>query len=422
MANSDPPNPAMKILVADDSEPERRLLAGLLQKWDYEAVLASNGAEAWKMFQAGDFRLVLTDWMMPEMSGIELIQRIRKLDLPGYIYLVILTGRNQKEDLVEAMDAGADDFVPKPIHPGELRSRLRHGERIVRLERRLADQNRELRQTQAALVQSEKLASLGQMAAGMAHEINNPIAFVANNLAVLKRDVSAALAVLDAYREIQGELADAAPQLTARAIEKETECDLEWIRANVEQLFDRSQAGLDRVRQTVNNLRDFARLDEATIDSLDVNAALQSTVKLLHHEIEEHCLSLKTDFACVRPVLCQPGKIHQVLHSLLVNAIQASHTGGVIELRTTDDDDAVVVEVEDHGCGIEPFNMPRIFEPFFTTKPVGSGAGLALAACYGIVRDHGGTIGVESEAGKGSMFRVRLPCLPAPAGTQPVMG
>jgi signal transduction histidine kinase len=420
MANPDPPNPAMKILVVDDSEPERRLLAGLLRKWDYEAVLATNGAEAWEMFQAGDYRLVLTDWMMPEMSGIELIQRIRKLDLPGYVFLVILTGRHEKEDLVEAMDAGADDFVAKPIHPGELRSRLRHGERIVRLERRLAEQNRQLRETQAALVQSEKLASLGQMAAGMAHEINNPIAFVANNLAVLKRDLTAALAVLDAYREVQSELADAAPQLTARAIEKETACDLNWIRANVGQLFDRSQAGLDRVRQTVNNLRDFARLDEAAFDALDVNAALRSTANLLHHEIEQKRLVLKTEFATVRPVLCHPGKIHQVLHSLLLNAIQASKCSGVIEFRTTAENDAVVVEVEDHGCGIDPANMPRIFEPFFTTKPVGSGAGLALAACYGIVRDHGGTIGVESEAGRGSVFRVRLPCQPSAAAKQKV--
>src|SRR5262245_61135056 len=149
MTNSDPPDPAMKILVADDSEPERRLLAGLLRKWNYDAVLATNGAEAWQMFQAGDYRLVLTDWMMPEMSGIELIQQIRKLELPGYVYLMILTGRNQKEDLVEAMDAGADDLVPKPVHPGELRSRVRHGERIVRLEGSLTEQNRKLLATQA---------------------------------------------------------------------------------------------------------------------------------------------------------------------------------------------------------------------------------------------------------------------------------
>ena len=421
MPTPDPPNPAMKILVVDDSGPERRLLAGLLKKWGYEAVLASDGAEAWQMFQAGSYPLVLTDWIMPEMCGIELIQRIRKLDLPGYVFLVILTGRNQKEDLVEAMDAGADDFVPKPVHPGELRARVRHGERIVRLERRLAEQNHQLRQTQAALVQSEKLASLGQLAAGMAHEINNPIAFVANNLAVLKRDVTAAMSVLDAYREVRSDLADVAPQLTARAIEKETFCDLHWIRANVEQLFDRSQSGLDRVRKIVTNLRDFARLDEAAFDALDVNAALESTANLLHHEFEEKRLALRTDFASARPVLCHPGKIHQALHSLLLNAIQASRSGGVIELRTTTDDEAVVIEIEDHGCGIEPANMPRIFEPFFTTKPVGSGAGLALAACYGIVRDHGGTITVESEAGRGSLFRVRLPCQPATARNQPML-
>jgi signal transduction histidine kinase len=408
----------MKILVADDSEPERRLLARLLRKWDYEAVLATNGAEALQMFQAGAYRLVLTDWMMPEMSGIELIQQIRKLDLVGYVYLVILTGRNQKEDLVEAMEAGADDFVTKPVHPGELRARVRHGERIVRLERRLAEQNRELRETQAALVQSEKLASLGQMAAGMAHEINNPIAFVANNLAVLKRDVSSVLAVLDAYRESQSELAGATPQLTARAIEREAACDLEWIRANVTQLFDRSQAGLDRVRQIVNNLRDFARLDEADFDALDVNAALRATASLLHHEFEQKRLALRTDFDSLSTVLCHPGKIHQVFHSLLLNAIQASHSGGVIALRTTAENHMVVIEVEDHGCGIEPVNMPRIFEPFFTTKPVGSGSGLALAACYGIVRDHGGTIGVESEVGRGTLFRVRLPCQSTPVGKQ----
>jgi two-component system, NtrC family, sensor kinase len=411
----------MKILVADDSEPERRLLAGLLRKWEYDSQLASDGAEAWRLFQAQPYPLVLTDWIMPEMSGIELIQRIRKLDLPFYVYIVILTGRNEKEDLIEAMDAGADDFVAKPVHPGELRARVRHGERIVRLERRLADQNRQLRETQAALVQSEKLASLGQLAAGMSHEINNPIAFVANNLAVLKRDVAAAMSVLDAYREVQSELAGSAPQLTARAVEKEAECDLDWIRGNVELLFDRSQTGLARVRQIVSNLRDFARLDEAEFDELDVNAALRSTVNLLHHELEAKRLVLKTDFAAVNPVLCHPGKINQVFHSVLLNAIQASHSTGVIELRTISDDKGVTVEVEDHGCGIDRGNLPRIFEPFFTTKPVGSGAGLALAACYGIVRDHGGTIGVESEAGRGSLFRVRLPYQPALADRQRTM-
>ena len=206
---------AMKILVVDDSDVMRKLLEGLLKTWDYEVVPATNGAEAWQLFQQDPVPLVLADWMMPEMSGLELVRRIRKLNLPGYVYIVILTGRNEKEDLVEAMDAGADDFVAKPIHPGELRVRVRHGERIIRLERQLAEQNRQLRDTQAALVQSEKLASLGQLAAGMAHEINNPIAFVANNLAVLKRDVTAAMGVLDTYRGARDELGRADPQCAA---------------------------------------------------------------------------------------------------------------------------------------------------------------------------------------------------------------
>jgi signal transduction histidine kinase len=196
------------------------------------------------------------------------------------------------------------------------------------------------------------------------------------------------------------------------------DCELDWIRENVPLLFERSMAGLARVCKIVSNLRDFARLDEAQIDELDLGAALQSAVNLLGPEIQRKQLTLATEFTATRRVLCHPAKINQVLHSLLLNAIQASHSGGPIALRTIAEGDAVVVEVEDHGCGIDRANLARIFEPFFTTKPVGEGTGLALAACYGIVRDHGGTIGVESEAGRGSLFRVCLPCQPAGADYQ----
>lgn len=408
----------MKVLIADDSDVMRALLAGSLTKLGYEVVTATNGAEAWQLFQNDPVPLVLTDWMMPELSGLELIQRIRGMNLPGYVYIVLMTGRNEKEDLVEAMEAGADDYVAKPIHPGELRVRVREGERIIRLEQRLAAQNRQLRDTQAALVQSEKLASLGQLAAGMAHEINNPIAFVGNNLAVLKRDVTAAMAVLDTYRAARDELARIAPQLADEARRQEADCDLEWIRENVPQLFDKSLEGLARVRKIVSNLRDFAHLDEAEFDELDVNAALRSTAEVLHHELEEKHLTLTTEFATLRPVLCHPGKINQVLHSLLLNAIQASQAESVIRLQTSAVDGGVEIAVEDHGCGIDKANLPRIFEPFFTTKPVGGGAGMALAGCYGIVRDHGGTICVESEVGRGSTFRVRLPWQPVPRQAQ----
>jgi signal transduction histidine kinase len=300
------------------------------------------------------------------------------------------------------MEAGADDFVTKPFDGEELRVRLRQGERIVKLEHSLAAQNQALREAQAALVASEKLASLGRLAAGLAHEINNPLAYVVNNLVVLRRDMTDALAVLDAYR--QGRAAEAARQ--------EEEMDLAYFRDNLGRTCDKSLEGLQRVRDIVKNLRDFARLDEAEFKDADLNAALASAVEVLRHEIKMKDVRLETCPGPLPPVLCHPGKINQVFLNLLINAVEASPPGATVTARTRAEGDGVVVEIEDHGCGIKPEHRPRLFEPFFTTKPVGQGMGLGLPVSFGIVRDHGGSIEVESEVGRGSTFRVRLPLRP----------
>jgi two-component system NtrC family sensor kinase len=405
----------MRVLIAEDSLTMRRLLRACLQKWHYEVVAAENGAQAWELFQRGNFPLVLTDWLMPKMDGLELIRRIRSCDLPRYVYVMLLTAKSEKEDLVVAMDAGADDFLVKPFNHDELRVRMREGERIVHLERTLAEQNRQLRDTQAALVQSEKLASLGQLAAGMAHEINNPVAYVTNNLAVLNRDVRSVMEVLQTYRRGSEVLQRDAPKLAAEVVRLEDECDLAWVQENLPRLFEASLEGLSRVRDIVKNLRDFARLDEAELDELDLNEALKSTVEILRHEIEARQILLKTCFGDLPPVVCRPGRIHQVFHNLLLNAIQASAPMGTIEVGTAIDHDEVLVDVQDQGCGIEATHLTRIFEPFFTTKPVGRGTGLGLATCYGIIRDHGGLIEVDSQVGRGSTFRVRLPVRPTEA-------
>ncbi|MBN9523315.1 response regulator [bacterium] len=139
----------MKILIADDDPVSRRLLQSYLQKWGYEVAVAINGAEAWRLFEQDEFPVVITDWVMPEMDGVELIRRIRASQRPNYVYTILLTARWQKEDLIEGMGAGADDFVNKPFLGEELRVRLRAGERIVNLERTLADQNRALRESRA---------------------------------------------------------------------------------------------------------------------------------------------------------------------------------------------------------------------------------------------------------------------------------
>jgi two-component system, NtrC family, sensor kinase len=263
----------MKILVADDSVMMRRMLVGFLKKWQYEVVEAEDGLKAWERFQLDRFPLVLTDWMMPELDGLELTRRIRDGQSAQYTYIILLTAKSDTQDLVEAMEAGADDFLIKPCDHDELRVRIHAGERIIRLEQTLADQNRQLRETQAALVQSEKLASLGQLAAGMAHEINNPISYVANNLAVIRRDVTSLFEILSKYRAARPELASARPELASELADLEERCDLDWILEHAPQLFDSSRQGLSRVRDIVRQLRDFARLDEAECDELELNAA-----------------------------------------------------------------------------------------------------------------------------------------------------
>jgi two-component system NtrC family sensor kinase len=389
----------MKVLIAEDDPISRALLQGHLQKWGHEVTAATTGGEAWRLFEAGSYPLVVSDWMMPEMDGPELVRRIRASARPGYVYVILLTARTQKTDVVVGMEAGADDFVTKPFDREELRVRLRAGERIVHLEHTLAEQNLALREAQAAVVQNEKLASLGRVAAGVAHEINNPIAYVTNNVTVLRRDMLAALAALDAYRD--GRAADAA--------RLEDEADLAYFHANFTRTCDKTLEGLQRVRDIVRNLRDFARLDEAEFKEADLNAALASAAEILRHEIQHREIRMETDFRPLPPLLCHPGKMNQVFLNLLANAVQACGQGGRVALRTRSEAGGVVVEVQDNGCGIRPEHRPRLFEPFFTTKPVGQGTGLGLSVSFGIVRDHGGVIEVDSEVGRGSTFRVRLP-------------
>jgi signal transduction histidine kinase len=329
----------MNILIADDDSVSRHFLQYYLQKWGYEVTAAQDGAEAWRLFEGGLFPMVITDWMMPEMDGSGLLRRIRASQRPGYVYAILLTARSQKQDLVEGMEAGADDFLTKPFDRDELRVRLRAGERIIRLEHHL-------RETQAALIQNEQLASLGRLAAGVAHEID-------------------------------------------------------------------TAEGLRRIRAIVQNLRDFARLDEAQSKEVELSTALESTLSALRHELDQKALRVTTDYQQSPPVACHPGKINQMFFNILLNAIQASTREGLLEVRIRpDNESAVVVEIEDHGCGISPEHLPHIFERFFTTKPVGEGTGLGLSVSYGIVRDHGGSLEVESHVGLGSVFRIRLPLEP----------
>lgn len=272
-----------------------------------------------------------------------------------------------------------------------------------------------LRQTQSILVQTEKLAALGQMVAGVAHEINNPLAFVTNNLAVAQRDFEAVASVLSLYRKADVDIAEAQPELAAQIAAGAERIDLDYTLGNLGPLFARSRDGLKRIRQIVEDLRTFARLDESDLHEVDINPGIESTANIIRGRARKKNVEVVLELEPIPTIACYPGKVNQVVMNLLSNAIDASPPSAQVICRTAPGDDGgVVIEVIDSGTGIDPAILDRLFDPFFTTKPQGEGTGLGLSISYGIVQDHGGSISVASTPGAGARFTVRLPPRPPP--------
>jgi PAS domain S-box-containing protein len=272
-----------------------------------------------------------------------------------------------------------------------------------------------LKLAQSQLVASEKLVGLGQLVAGVAHEINNPLAFVSNNTVVLQRDLASLRQLLDLYRSADGLLAQHVPELHGRIAGLCKEIDLEYTATNIDGLLARSREGLQRIQQIVKGLRDFARLDESDLKEADLNAGIESTINILRGEAKKKHVTLVLDLAPgLAEVACYPARINQVVMNLVANAIYACGESGEVTVRTRPAPDGVAIDVIDNGAGIDPDVLPRIFDPFFTTKPVGQGTGLGLSISHQIVEDHGGRMEVQSVPGQGAHFIVYLPLHAAP--------
>jgi len=266
---------------------------------------------------------------------------------------------------------------------------------------------KKLEDTQGQLLQSEKMASVGQLAAGVAHEINNPIGFVNSNLGSLKGQVENMLSVLSAYEEVEKALTGQ-PDLLTSLQQAKIAADLDFLRDDILDLINESLDGVQRVKTIVENLRDFSRVDASEWHHANLEKGLESTLNIVWNEIK-YKAEVKKEYAGLPEIECIAAQINQVFMNLLVNAAHAIEERGTITLRTGFDEREVWVEVEDTGCGIRPENLKRVFEPFFTTKPVGKGTGLGLSLAYGIVQRHQGRLEVHSEVGKGTTFRLTLP-------------
>ncbi len=267
--------------------------------------------------------------------------------------------------------------------------------------------NGKLEQMQGQLLQSEKLASIGQLAAGVAHEINNPIGYVNSNLSSLENYLADLFNVLGQYELVESHLPDAVRNGPLAAAKQQA--DMVFLKQDLTDLLAESKEGISRVKKIVQDLKDFSRVDSTEQwEMADLHRCLDSTLNIVHNEIK-YKAEVKKEYGELPNIECLPSQLNQVFMNLLVNAGHAIKESGVVWIKTGIGKERIWVEIEDNGCGISSENLKKVFDPFFTTKPVGKGTGLGLSLSYGIIQKHGGEIEVHSQVGKGTTFRVWLP-------------
>jgi len=275
----------------------------------------------------------------------------------------------------------------------------------------LNETHEKLKSAQTQLVESEKMASLGQLTAGIAHEINNPINFISGNISPLKRDIEELLSLLKQYDELiaEAQLVD----IQNRIAKLKTEHEVDFVTQEIEELIQGIEEGSNRTTEIIKGLRNFARLDEAMPKAYDIQVGLDSTLALLKHKTQH--IEIVKEYGNIPEVYCLPGKLNQVFMNILTNAIQAMPDAGKIVIRTQivspnpGQPERVHIQIQDQGQGIPDKIKNRIFEPFFTTKDVGVGTGLGLAIAKGIIDQHHGEIKIESSLGEGTLVHLFLP-------------
>ena len=428
----------MKILLVDDSRSAAEVFAERLRVLGHEVSVAHNGQEGVELFRRVAPELVLMDIEMPVMNGFEATRHIREVEAAkewAWTPILFLTSVGTDENIVTAIEAGGDALIPKNVSETVLRVKMKAMTRVAALRQNVVAANRQLAEelrlralaeaelasrydelsalnlklsrVQGQLIQSEKMASVGQLAAGVAHEINTPIAYVSANIGTLQHYVDRLLHLVEIYSEC---VAGLPPERVAAAEQCRSEIDFEHLRADAVSLGQESRDGIERVKTIVHSLKEFAQIGVAgQWRRVDLHRGIDATLDLLGSEVAAKA-DVVREYGVLPAVECMPDQLNQVFMSLLVNAEHAfGKERGLITIRTGIGKDGVWLVFEDNGCGMPDDVRRRIFDPFFTTKPPGKGLGLGLSLSYGIIRGHGGSLTVDSAVRRGSRFRITLP-------------
>ncbi len=416
--------PRARILIVDDEEVIREMFAACLEE-RYDCVMAANFEEAIAHLDGSRFELVITDVIMPGRGGVELLREVQARHAETAVIMASGVGRSQR--VLDAVRLGAYDYLIKPVDLDTLELSVEralerrallgnahsHRRDLERWNEELRRSKAELERMQAQIVHSEKMASLGQLAAGVAHELNNPAGFIYGNMALLRERADELFRLIDFYDGI-----DLDPENAARAAALKQELHYDETLADLSSIIADCYEGAARICDVVRNLRTFSRLDEAEFTKVDIHEGIESTLRLLSRYYGAGRVELQRNYGELPPVSCYAGQLNQVWMNLLVNAAQAVGPEGRVSIETRRAGEGVTISISDTGCGIAPENLNKIFDPFFTTKPVGEGTGLGLSVTYGIIERHGGSISVESKNGQGTTFVVSIPIESPPQSGQ----
>ena len=427
--NSLPSNFVPDILVVDDTPNNLRFLQNIFNNYDYKVRVALNGKLALKSVNFNKPDLILLDIKMPEMNGYQVCRALKEQTETADIPVIFISALDEGIDKVKAFEAGGVDYINKPLNEYEVMVRVNHQILLNQQQKQLLVQNeqlskayKQLQLTQSQLLQQEKMASLGQLVAGVAHEINNPVNFIYGNIIPARSYTNDLLQLVSLYQKHY-------PTPHAEIQEQIELIELEFIQEDFSRLLQSMEEGATRIKKIVNSLQKFCRVDKTNNQQADLHQGIESTLLLLQHRLKKQQkraeIQVIKEFADLPLVKCNLEEINQVFMNLLSNALDAleekmsQQSDFIPQLRITTQVQTiaeqefthkVMIRVVDNGVGIPAAIQDSLFNPFFTTKSVGKGIGLGLAVAYSIVvKNHDGRFYFNSSVSEGTEFVIELP-------------